>query len=244
MNQSLKSVLALVILLLLAASVLGWATRGIEGVPNSRFWMRMSGILLPPTIALLAWADFRKDRVPDLLRKHVGKYFERDGFCVAVACSISNTHFAWHIFFQNRYERPCKATVAFRPAARNFGIGRPNLGEVRIEIDCEGGAFGCATIPYGIPPKFQGKKMRFEITAVTQFPAGKGRMLRFRDGMPLAETYKSKVDVAITALSTIALHPHITRPATFKANLPKNASNESVGEINRKVLWRPGDPVQ
>ena len=38
-------VLALLILICLGASVLGWTTRGIEGVPDSQIWLRSSGIL-------------------------------------------------------------------------------------------------------------------------------------------------------------------------------------------------------
>jgi hypothetical protein len=83
MNQSLKSVVAFLILVTLAAGVLGWTTRGIGGVEGSQFWMRAIGFGCPPLVALLAWADFRKDKAPDLLRKTVGSYFERDGFCFA-----------------------------------------------------------------------------------------------------------------------------------------------------------------
>jgi hypothetical protein len=89
MNQSIKSVLALVILICLGTSIFGWATPGIAGVPGSQFWLRASGVLLLPAIALLVWADFRRDLAPDFLRQRVKHYFDRDGFCFAVFPSMS-----------------------------------------------------------------------------------------------------------------------------------------------------------
>jgi hypothetical protein len=240
MNQSLKSVIALVILVTLGTSVLGWTTRGIEGVPDSRFWMRASGIILVPAVWLLIWSEFRRDRAPDFLRRHAKKYFERDGFCFSVRSSVKDGRFAWQILFQNRYERPCKALVAFRPSAQLFG--RNDLGHAGVEIDCDGGAFGVATIPYGIPSNHQGKKQQFDLIAVTQFPGGKGKMLRFRDGMAVGKQHKSGLDTAVTALSVLALHPHFTHAATFKLRLPDNVQGEASGAVQQQILWRPGDP--
>ncbi len=240
MNQSVKSIIALVILICLGASVLGW-TCGIEGVPDSRFWLRTSGILLLPAIGLLVWADFRRDRVPDFLRKHVKRYFEQDGFCFMILPSVKDGCFAWQILFQNRFERPCNALVAFRPATRFVGFGRADLPDVRIEVDCDGGGFGSANVPYGIPRTYQGKRQQFELIAVSHFPDGKGEMLRFRDGMRVGKHQKSIADTAITALSVIALHPHFTHPATFKIKLPNDVKVDATGEASQKILWRLDD---
>jgi hypothetical protein len=133
--------------------------------------------------------------------------------------------------------------VAFRPAAQVLGLGRPDQDEVRVEIDCDGGAFGYATVPYGIHAKYQGKKLQFELIAITQFSGGKGKMLRFRDGLPVGKHHKSAADLAVTALSVLALHPHFTNSATFKLRLPNNVASEALGEMNQQILWRPGDPV-
>ena len=242
MNQSIKSVLALIILICLGASIMGWATHSRGRLPDYVYWMRASGILLVPTIALLAWADFRRDLLPDILKKCAGGYFEQDGFCFAIRSGVKDGHFAWNVLFQNRYERPCKALVAFRPATRFIGFGRADLPEVRIEIDCDGGSFGSATVPYGIPQAYQGKKQRFEVVAVSRYPQGKGKMLRFRQGMRVGKRNKSGADVAVTLLSAMALHAHFKTPARIEVRLPDKVSTEGAGEANQKVLWRPGEP--
>jgi hypothetical protein len=243
MNRSIKSVLALIILLCLGASTLGWTTRGIEGVANSQFWMRASALLLLPTVGLLVWAEFRRDRAPDFLRKVARGYFERDGFCFAVLPSVKDGRFEWLVLFQNRFERSCKALIAFRPATRFVGFGRAGVSDVRVEIECEGGGFGSATVPYGIPSSYQGKALRFELIAFSEFPGGKGRMLRFRDGVPVGNHHKSMADTAVTALSAVSLHPHFSESATFKVQLPANVNVEAVGDASQQILWRPGDPL-
>ena len=244
MSRSIKSVLALVILLCLGTLVFGWTTRGIEGVPNSRFWLRASGILLLPATGWLIWAEFRPDRAPDLLRKHVKRYFEQDGFCFVILPSVKDGCFAWAVLFQNRYERPVRALIAFRPATGFVGFGRANLPDVRIEVVCDGGGFGSAIVPYGIPQVYQGKKQQFELIAASQFPEGKGKMLRFRDGLQVGRRHKSTADTAVTALSVLALHPHFSHPATFKVRLPNNVDVGAIGETNQKILWRLGDPTE
>ena len=95
MNRSLKSLLALLILICLAASILGWSTPGIQGVPTSRYWMRFSGLLLVPATALLLWSELRRDLAPDFLRKLVKRYFEQNGFCFVILPSVQKDRFAW-----------------------------------------------------------------------------------------------------------------------------------------------------
>ncbi len=175
MNRSLKSVLALVILVSLVACAMGWTVGGIEGVPSSRFWMRVSGLLAVGALILLLRAEFRQDLAPDFLRRGVKAYFEQNGLCLAVLPSVENNHFAWQILFQNRFERACRSTIAFRPAAPTFGFRKPTLSGVKVEIDCPGGAFGFVSIPYQVESEYQTKQVQFELIASTTFPDGKGR---------------------------------------------------------------------
>ena len=241
MNQSLKSILALIILVCLGATVLGWTTRGIGGVPESQFWLRMAGIPIIPALALLIWADFRKDRVPDLLRKNVRRYFEREGLCFAVVADASDGQFSWKILFQNRYDRPRSAHIAFRPAAGFLPFNRAKMDEVYVKVDCDGGAYGSATVPFALPPEYLGRKLKFEILAETEFPAGRGKMLRFRDGVHVGNRYKSGADTALMALSGLTGHLHVKKQATFVCRLPEQASSESGGQIVQEILWRPSD---
>jgi len=235
MNRSVKSVLALIVIVCLFASAFGWMDHGIKG-------LIVPGSLLAAVFALLIWAEFRRDHAPDFLRQQFKRYFERDGLCFAILPWVKEDAFAWRVFFQNRYERPCEALIAFRPATRFVGFGRASLPEVRVPIRCDGGAFGLATIRFGIPQKHQGRNIQFEVIAFAQFPDGKGKMLRFRDGIRVGRKNRSAADTAVSALSIMALHPHFTHAATLKLQLPIDVQAEASGEITQEILWRPGDP--
>jgi hypothetical protein len=241
MNQSLKSLLALLILVCLIASVLGWTTRGIGGVPGSQFWLRCSGIIVIPAVALLAWADFRRDLAPDLLKKAVGNYFEQNGLDFTVIPVVENSCFFWRVLYQNRFERGCSAVVAFRPGGQFLPFTRPDLTEVVVDIECPGAAFGSVTVPYALTEKHQGKLVRFEVRAETTYPNGKGKMLRFRDGRRTSNRYKSGADTALTIASAATGHMHIKNPATFRCRLPKNVAPQAVGVISQRIIWQPAN---
>ena len=63
MNRSLKSVLALVILLSLCACGMGWRWETLE-IPGSRYWFGASGLVALPVILWLLRAEFRRDLAP------------------------------------------------------------------------------------------------------------------------------------------------------------------------------------
>lgn len=246
MNQSLKSVIAFLILVTLAAGVLGWTTRGIGGVEGSQFWMRVIGFGCPPLVALLAWADFRKDKAPDLLREAVGSYFERDGFCFAFRVGDEAGRCVWTVWFQNRYERPCRARVSFRPAVKNLGVRRPSLEHIDFELECPGAAFGKVLIPYPVPASEQGYRRSFEVAAVVHYPDGRGALLRFRNGLRVAGRQKSGLDTALMATAALAGHLHYHRAARFTAQLPSNVLTALPPEPapTPLILWMPDQCVE
>jgi hypothetical protein len=52
-----------------------------------------------------------------------------------------------------------------------------------LDIQCQHGAFGIVRQPLVIPLAIQGTFQTFGVSATVNYPAGKGRMLRFRDGL-------------------------------------------------------------
>ena len=148
----------------------------------------------------------------------------------------------WLVFFQNRYANPCHAAIGFRPSVPPLGILRPKLDEVRLEVDCPGGAFGSVRIPYTIPADEQGRKRWFELSAVTHYPAGRGMRLRFRDGMRVGSRHKSGVDTALMVASGLVGHLHYTRPARFKAQLPVSP-RPSGADVPPATTETSGNPV-
>ena len=123
------------------------------------------------------------ERLPDLLRGRVGTYFEVDGLCFAPmlettprgACVMA-------VYFQNRYAGRAEARVQVLPPRRWCGM-RHALPAGKLSFDCPGGAFGVARALFPIAAKYQGRRMSFSIAAATNYPQGRGEILRHRQGV-------------------------------------------------------------
>jgi hypothetical protein len=241
MGQSAKSVLALVVLLALAAGALGWLTSGVGGYPGATPWLRATPLVGIPALALLVFADFRREKLPNFLRTF-GGYFERDGLCFVILPATDGQRFWWTVAFQNRYERPCRTHLTFRPAVPSFGWRRPQIAEARVEITCEGAAFGTVEISCALPLRYQGKRLRFEVAAATTYPAGRGSLLRYREGMRVGRRQKGAADTALMTVAGLTGHLHYTQSASFLVQLPRiGADTEAAGAPRLEIRWRPGD---
>src|SRR5688500_16359909 len=79
-------------------------------------------------------------------------------------------------------DKPCVGRVALR-AARNFFLDRNRFETIACEIPCAPAAYGVARIPVPLSATIQGKRQSFGVGASVDFPYGRGRTLRFRDGI-------------------------------------------------------------
>ena len=151
MSESLKALLAVILIGCILASVLVW----MDDHPN---WKARIGFLLGAAVALLIilWALYRRDKAPDFLRQVAGGYFERTGFCFAIVPTVQQGTCFLNLFFQNRYSKACRAQVVIHPS-QGFFLIRRDLDSLVVEIACEGGAFGVTRIPWPVPQKYQGK---------------------------------------------------------------------------------------
>src|SRR4051812_40439694 len=157
MNESIKAVLALLVIIAAFGSWLAWAD-GRHAFPDHFVAVR-AGLLCGGlgALGLLLWGQYRRDKLPDLLRQISRWHLNCDGLSfVAVAedkervCYIS-------VYFQNRYERACVAHLLFRPAVPNLGVRRPtDLPPIELTIECDGAAFGVVRIPCAVPHLRQG----------------------------------------------------------------------------------------
>ena len=245
MNQSLKSVLALIVLITLGAGVFGWTMPAKEFPAGYQFWIRFSPLVCLLTLLLLIWGDFRSDKVPDFLRRRFKGYFEHEGLCFGFVPSTTDSNFCWLVFFQNRYANPCHAAISIRPGIANLGIIRPSIPELKIQIECEGAAFGVARVRCDIPKQYHGKRLWFEVSGQTHYPEGRGTLLRFRDGIKVGSRHKSGLDTALLAVSGLAGHLHYASQARFRTIIPAGMDETlaSGSAVQIQVLWRPGMPV-
>src|SRR5437868_4560242 len=121
MNESIKAVFGVVIAACVLAGFVAWFPGVTNEVSAATWWLRIGcPVLGVVCLASLIWAQTRKDKAPDLLARMTPRYFERDGFCFAIIPQVVNGDCSMHIYFQNRYDRPCSAQILIRASSGLF----------------------------------------------------------------------------------------------------------------------------
>jgi hypothetical protein len=157
------------------------------------------------------------DIAPDFLARLGGRsYAEADGFCFRVLPCVIAGRLEIHVFFQNRFDQPCRGRLNFRPN----GFFRTGLVDFGFDVSCGAGAFGMVRIPWPLAAKFAGKKLTLAIESQIEHPQGRGNALRFRMGKEVRSTGTS-------------LQLHV--PAQF-------TEYSEVQSPTTQTLWNLGEP--
>jgi hypothetical protein len=239
MGQSANAVVALLMIVFAGAAAIAWGDEEIQVGFDIGFTLAAVGAL-----SVLAYGMFRRDKVPDFLRQVVGTYYERDGFTFAIQPIKKEGICQMAVLFQNRHGEPCDAQVVIKPSREFFMTRRP-IPQLAIGIHCEGGAFGVAFVPWGVPKQYHGKRQNLDIGASVRWPHGKGEMLRFRDGIAVKGPKLGAVQIATTiaaaAAGMIVLHTPVRLGIRLPTEVAETVSEES--PISIVTLWRPGEPM-
>ncbi len=245
MREALKVLCVVVFMFAAPASVLGWFDR--EGGAVVLFLRYGCPVLAVFAIAGFLKIHFRADLAPDFLHHHVATYFNRGGFCFGFRTSVAAGVCYLEILFQNQQDEPCVGRIALR-AARGFFLGRAKVDPIAIEIQCQPAAFGTAKMAIPVPSELQGKRQSFEVGASVQFPNGKGRTLRFRDGITLRSNsnFGNAFGTALTVAGALTGTIVWTTPAKVAIDLPKGVKEDLANEAGPEIhtYWRLGDDAR
>ena len=88
--------------------------------------------------------------------------------------------------------------------------------------------------------------MRLEVSAATRYPAGKGELLRFHNGVRVGKADTSGLgSTALTAGLLLVGHVHYSRPAALSVTLPASVAEEAPPsqEPAVEILWKLGEFV-
>jgi hypothetical protein len=242
MAEAIKVFCVLVLMVSAVAGALAWMGER----PDALQWsMRIGGpILTLVAVALFLKIHFRRDLVPDYLHDHFGSYFNRDGFCFAFTTFDVDGIAYLEASFQNQYDKPCIGRIALRPA-RGFLLNRAQIETITYEIECAPAAFGSARMAIPIPANLQGKRQSFEVGASVEYPEGKGRRLRFHDGISLRanSNFGNAFHTALTVAGAATGMLVLSRPAKVTIDLPVGVAVEIPDgmEPEIKTLWHLGD---
>jgi len=243
MRESVKSVLALVIVVAICVTVVVWwdASAGPLSL-RLRFGAPVVGLI---ALGILLKIHFREDIEKDYLLDIAGDYFNSKGFCFT--CHVVARHGQAYLetHFQNQYERPCIGKVALRPA-KGFFLTRAKIEGIYCEIECGPAAFGVARIAIPVPAQYQGKRQSFEVGVSVSYPNGKGRRLRFQDGLAIRSNAKlvNGSGMVLALAGAAAGSIVISNPATVTVQLPSDVNEELAEDVTPEfeTLWKLGDP--
>jgi hypothetical protein len=243
MGESTKAVCALLIVVASFTTLSVWMADN----PGVTIWTLRIGA---PLIGILSLAKifflhFRRDLEFDYLKSTIGNYYNRDGFCFALVATAEHDVAYMNMFFQTQYDRPCIGRIAARPS-RGFFLTRANIAVITFEIECPAAAFGVASIAIPVPAELQGKRQSFNVGASIRYPCGKGRRLRFSDGIFLRSNsnFGSGFRTALTIASGAGGSVVLSKPATVKIELPTDVATDIPENIapEIKILWQLGQP--
>jgi hypothetical protein len=131
----------------------------------------------------------KPDLVPDFLGRECRSFFERSGLCFSILPTCEDGVCIVTAMFQNRYDHRCTARIALRPVVGVFRSAKKlfqnDFSTIVFDISCGAGSFGIAGIPLAVPRSRQDKELILRIGATVDYPEGKGKKLRFRDGIPI-----------------------------------------------------------
>lgn len=201
----------------------------------------------PLAIVACAWGSLKLTRrppetLPDLLAEVEPRYFEREGLCFAARPRLADGACRIEVYFQNRYAGHCTGRIVILPPMRTFSFGRHKFPPIDLSIECPGGAFGVARVPFPYPPKYNGRRMKFDVAAAAGYRPGRGPALRFRTGVRVDKP--ARRDDLLLAVPMFGLLDLATR-SRLALTLPPDAAPpppEPSPTPTVEILWSPGSP--
>jgi len=223
------------------ACMMFWAVRA-SPAEHGIWWIRFVslGICLI-SLSLLIWSATFKDKAPDYLARICPKYFERDGFCFGIGPEVEGNQGRLSFYYQNRYERPCEGTIWLAPTKVAFK-DISGLPEFKVEIGCAGGEFGKKSCACGLPLRFRGETILWDVAAQSKYPNGRGKLLRVRDGIRVGTEIRFAAFRQIIRFIGFFVSLHSEKPVRMKIKFPDEIfSFENVSDWKQETIWKTGD---
>lgn len=243
MGESTKSVCALLMIVSGIAAAFAW----MADRPDATTWgFRIGGLIIALfSIGVILKLHFRADLEHDYLRDLTGTYFNRNDFCFAFVVTPHDGIAFMDAYFQTQRDKPCVGRIALRPA-RGFFLTRAKIDAITFEVECPPAGFGFARIAIPIPQKLQGKRQSFEVGASVRYPDGKGRRVRFHDGIFLRSNtnFGNSFGTTLTVAGAVTGSLVLSKPATATIDMPPGVAEDIPDNITPEIniLWQQGEP--
>jgi hypothetical protein len=241
MGQSIRATLLALLIFSSLACLMFWA---VPASPSEHgiWWVRIVSLCICLVcLSLLIWSATFKDKAPDYLAKICPKYFERDGFCFGIGPEVEGNQARISFYYQNRYERPCEGIIWLVPTKVAFK-DISGLPEFKVEIICAGGEFGKKSCVCGLPLRFKGEGILWDVAAQTKYPNGRGKLLRVRDGIRVGTEIRFAAFRQIIRFVGFFVSLHSEKPVRMKMKFRDEMfSFENISDWKQETIWKIGD---
>ena len=243
MREFIKVVCVLIIMVTCVWAAFVWS----DDRPDSTTWYFRIGcpILTLVAIGIFLKIHLKADVVSDYLRQQAGNYLNRGGFCFAFDVIPIEGICQFCVYFQNQRDQPCRGRIALRQV-QGFFMNPEQIETITFEILCEPAAFGIAKLAIPLPQKLQGKRQAFEVGASVDYPQGKGKRLRFHDGIVLRHNadFGNKFGTALTIAGAMGGAIVFSKPAKATIKFPIGVAEDISEGLEPEILtlWKLGDP--
>jgi len=237
-NETRKVIIGFITVVMGFGAAFAWVTTPI----TTTVWTVriITGGIAATGLGLLIWGAVRKDFAPDWIRSFGGTILERSGFQFLPIPTVVNENFCFRLWYQNRHENPCAVRVLLAPE-KTFLLKTPKVGPVLCAFEIAPAGFGFVLIPVNAEPAFQGKKVSFRVHAHAKWPDGKGRLLRFRDGLNVGTLPGSSRDDLMRALALVS--GNASSVTKYTVVVPSRVKEEPTQPQSHQPLWQLGDPL-
>jgi len=189
-------------------------------------------------IPVLIWANKRSEKAPEFLWRLGVTPFERDGFCFLIVPEKYEGKPCLTIHYQNQYAGRCEATVGIGTTWTLFSK-YPNIKGFTVGFRVGPGEYGFATFTLPLPPNIKGKTVSLDVSASVKYPDGRGKLLRFRNGLQVGAADVSFWKEGLQALGAAAGSLIVTQPARIKLSMPFDGDSAvtEATQVRSQSIW-------
>lgn len=226
MHRAIQAIATILFVLFTFVAVILWVPFDKDPPP---LIVRLTATLIAVGgLGTLLWTMYRGDLVPDMLRAARGEYFQRAGLAFLPEITVVDGACVLLLHFQNQFSRPCNAVVQLTPL-RSASLSKPFAQKIRLEFDCGPAAYGTVARRLSLPRACLGKSQTFKVGCGVKFPAGRGRQVRFRTGMPASSVSGLESGVfAVLSVFALAVGAIVVRSSSkVTVRFPASAAAES-----------------
>lgn len=153
-----------------------------------------------PILAIIVgWVLLRNATATETLHNHLhdiaSHYFERSGLCFRIQLESIDGICHLAVYYQGRYSGTATTQILLVPRP---ATGRNPFPNINVDLVCRNASFGVVRIPLPIATADQGRQVNCEVYADVAYLAGRGRKVRFQEGIPVTSiTLQGRYQFAI-----------------------------------------------